>query len=258
MPRRSILKPRSVAGAPAQLPPLNVNAAAIDIGATAHVVAVPPGRDTVCVREFAPFTADLHQRADWLAACGIDTVVMESTGVSWIPVFARLEQRGFTVLLADARNVKHGSGRTSAVLDGQWLQQLPTYGLLQGACRPADEIVVLRSSLRQRAMLIRGASTPIQPLQQALQQMNLLLHHVVADSTGVTGLKIIHAMLDGERDPRRLAELRDYRCQNSADMIAKSLEGTYREDHLFALRQAVTLYETYQAQIASCDQQIDQ
>ena len=243
---------------PAHLQHLNLNAAAIDIGSTSHFVAVPEGRDSVSVREFATFTADLHRLADWLEQCGVDTVVMESTAVYWIPVFELLEQRGFKVLLVNARHVKNVSGRKSDVLDCQWLQQLHTYGLLNGAFRPDDQIVVLRSYLRQRAMLVQYASAHIQHMQKALQQMNVLLHVVVADITGVTGLKIIHAILDGERDPQVLASLRDYRCKHSTEVIARSLQGNYRQEHLFALQQAVTLYETYQAQIAACDQQIEQ
>ncbi|GAC1459228.1 MAG: IS110 family transposase [Pseudarthrobacter sp.] len=239
------------------LPPLNLNAAAIDIGATAHFVAVPPGRDAVTVREFATFTSDLYCLADWLKQCAVDTVVMESTGVYWVPVFELLEQRGFTVLLADARKVKNVSGRKSDVLDCQWLQQLHTFGLLQGAFRPADEIVVLRSYLRQRAMLIRGAATHVQHMQKALQQMNLLLHQVVSDITGLTGLSIIRAILAGERDPNVLAQQRDPRCKSSAEVIAKSLMGNYRAEHLFALEQAVALYDTYQAQLAACDKRIE-
>src|SRR3954452_17699449 len=187
---------------PAQLQHLNLNAAAIDIGSTSHFVAVPEGRDTVSVREFGTFTADLHRLADWLEQCGVDTVVMESTAVYWIPVFELLEQREFKVLLVNARHVKNVSGRKSDVLDCQWLQQLHTYGLLTGAFRPADEIVVLRSYLRQRTMLVQGAAMQIQHMQKALQQMNVLLHHVVADITGVTGMTIIHAILAGERDPK--------------------------------------------------------
>lgn len=242
---------------PPSLPPLNLNAAGIDIGATSHFVAVPPGRDTVSVREFATFTPDLHALAAWLKQCAVDTVVMESTGVYWIPVFELLEQRGFTVLLADARKVKNVSGRKSDVLDSQWLQQLHTFGLLQGAFRPADEIVVLRSYLRQRALLIREAARHIQHMQKALQQMNLLWHQVVADITGLTGLRILRALLAGERDPQVLAQHRDPRCRASAEVIAKSLVGNYRPEHLFALKQAVALYDTYQAQLAECDQQIE-
>jgi transposase len=240
MPRRRV-RPQSL---PPQLQQVNLNAAAIDIGSTSHFVAIPEGRDSVSVREFATFTADLHQLADWLQHCGIDTVVMESTGVYWIPVFELLEQRGFEVLLVDARKVKNVSGRKSDVLDCQWLQQLHTFGLLQGAFRPADQIVTLRSYLRQRAMLIRGAATHIQHMQKALQQMNLLLHHVVTDITGLTGMTIIRAILAGERDPHVLAQHRDPRCKNSVEVIAKSLVGNYREEHLFALQQAVTVYDT--------------
>src|ERR671932_1593387 len=253
MPRHPACKSRPVAALPAHLPPLNLNAAAIDIGATSHYVAVPPGRDTVTVREFATFTPDLHQLADWLEQCGVDTGVMESTGVYWIPVFELLEQRGFTVLLVDAHHVKNVSGRKSDVRDCQWLQQLHTYGLLNGAFRPADQIVVLRSYLRQRAMLVQYASAHIQHMQKALQQMNVLLHHVVADITGVSGMAIIRAILAGERDPKVLAQSRDPRCKSSPEVIAKSLVGTYREEHLFALQQAVTLYDTYQAQVVACD-----
>ena len=258
MPRRSPTKPRSATPPPVHLPPLNLNAAAIDIGATSHFVAVPEGRDTLSVREFATFTTDLHRLADWLVQCGVDTVVMESTGVYWIPVFELLEQRDFAVLLVDARKVKNVSGRKSDVLDCQWLQQLHTYGLLQGAFRPADAIIVLRSYLRQRAMLIQGAAQHIQHMQKALQQMNVLLHHVVSDITGLTGMTIIRAILAGERDPQVLAQHRDPRCKNSIEVIAKSLEGNFRADHLFALQQAVALYDAYQAQLVTCDQRIEQ
>ncbi len=260
MPRRTNVTSASavVPSLPAQLQHLNLNAAGIDIGATAHFVAVPPDRDPQPVRQFATFTADLHRLADWLTACGVDTVVMESTGVDWIPLFELLEARGFTVLLVNARHVKNVSGRKSDILDCQWLQQLHTYGLLTGAFRPADEIVVLRSYLRQRATLVQGASGHIQHMQKALQQMNLLLHQVVADITGVTGMTIMRAILAGERDPQVLAQHRDARCKNSVEVIAQSLVGTYRAEHLFALQQAVTLDDVYQAQIVACDAQIEQ
>ncbi len=241
---------------PAHLQHMNLNAAGIDIGSERHLVAVPEGRDTVSVREFGTFTADLEALASWLKQCGVTTVAMESTGVYWIPLFELLERRGFEVKLVDARHVKNVSGRKSDVLDCQWLQQLHTYGLLSGAFRPPDEVCVLRSYLRQREMLTQAASMHIQHMQKALQQMNLLLHNVVSDITGVTGMKIIKAILAGERNPRVLALNRDGRCQNSAATIAKSLVGNYREEHLFALRQAVDLYETYQAKIADCNQAI--
>ena len=241
---------------PAELQHINLNAAGIDVGSERHLVAVPEGRDVVSVREFGTFTADLEALAAWLKKCGITTAAMESTGVYWIPLFELLERRGFQVKLVDARHVKNVSGRKSDVLDCQWLQQLHTYGLLAGAFRPPDEICVLRSYLRQKEMLTQASSMHIQHMQKALQQMNLLLHNVVSDITGVTGMKIIKAILDGERDPKVLARNRHELCKNSSSTIAKSLVGNYREEHLFALRQAVELYETYQKKIADCDEAI--
>jgi transposase len=245
-----------VSSLPQQLQHINLNAAGIDIGSERHMVAVPEGRDKVSVREFGTFTADLESLAAWLKQCGVTTVAMESTGVYWIPLFELLERRGFEVKLVDARHVKNVTGRKSDVLDCQWIQQLHTYGLLSGAFRPPDEVCVLRSYLRQREMLIQTASRHIQHMQKALQQMNLLLHNVVSDITGVTGMKVIKAILAGERDPRVLARNRDERCHNTAATIAKSLVGNYRPEHLFALGQAVDLYETYQAKIADCNQAI--
>src|SRR2546422_718404 len=241
---------------PTHLQHINVNAAGIDIGSEQHLVAVPEGSDEVAVRQFGTFTTDLIAIADWLAQCGVTTVALESTGVYWIPLFELLEQREFEVKLVDARHVKNVSGRKSDVLDCQWIQQLHTYGLLAGAFRPPDEVCVLRSYLRQREMLIQTSSMHIQHMQKALQQMNLLLHNVVSDITGVTGMKIIKAILAGERDPQILARTRDERCHNTTATIAKSLVGNYREEHLFALRQAVDLYETYQAKIADCNHAI--
>lgn len=238
---------------PQQFQHINVNAAGIDIGAEQHLVAVPEGRDKVAVREFGTFTAELQAIAEWLAHCGVTTVAMESTGVYWIPLFELLERRGFEVKLVDARHVKNVSGRKSDVLDCQWLQQLHTYGLLAGAFRPPDEICVLRSYLRQKEMLTQASAQHIQHMQKALQQMNLLLHNVVSDITGVTGMKIIKAILGGERSPQVLARHRHGRCHSSEQTIAQSLVGNYREEHLFALRQAVELYETYQNKIADCE-----
>ena len=254
--QKSKLQSFNVQSLPKQLRHINLNAAGIDIGSERHMVAVPEGRDTVSVREFGTFTADLQALADWLQQCGVTTVAMESTGVYWIPLFELLERRGFEVKLVDARHVKNVSGRKSDVLDCQWIQQLHTYGLLTAAFRPPDDVCVLRSYLRQREMLIQTASMHIQHMQKALQQMNLLLHNVVSDITGVTGMKIIKAILAGERDPRVLARNRDGRCQHTSATIAKSLVGNYREEHLFALQQAVDLYETYQTKIADCDQAI--
>src|SRR6267143_2003788 len=238
---------------PPHLQHMNLNAAGIDIGSERHMVAVPEGRDTVSVREFGTFTADLEALAVWLKQCGITTVAMESTGIYWIPLFELLDRRGFEVKLVDARHVKNVSGRKSDVLDCQWIQQLHTFGLLAGAFRPTDELCVLRSYLRQREMLTQTASMHIQHMQKALQQMNLLLHNVVSDITGVTGMKIIKAILAGERDPNVLSLNRQDGCRNSKEIIAKSLVGNFRDDHMFALKQAVELYEIYQAKIAECE-----
>src|SRR6266542_280618 len=258
--RRRVLAKRrkkskfNVQSLPEHLRHINLNAAGIDIGSERHMVAVPEGRDKVSVREFAAFTADLHALANWLQQCGVTTVAMESTGVYWIPLFELLDRRGFEVKLVDARHVKNVSGRKSDVLDCQWIQQLHTYGLLAGAFRPADELCVLRSYLRQREMLTQSSSMHIQHMQKALQQMNQLLHNVVSDITGVTGMKIIKAILAGERDPQVLALNRQEGCRNSKETIAKSLMGNFRADHMFALKQAVELYEIYQAKISECEQ----
>lgn len=245
-----------VADLPTELRQINLDAAGIDVGSERHLVAVPVGRDEVAVREFQAFTTDLIALADWLKKCRITTIAMESTGVYWIPLFEILEQRGFTVKLVDARKTKNVSGRKSDVLDCQWLQTLHTYGLLEGAFRPVDEVCVLRGYIRQKEMLVQAASMHIQHMQKALQQMNLLLHNVVSDITGFTGMSIIKAIIAGERDPKVLAKHRDHRCRNSVRVIAKSLVGNYREEHLFALTQAVELYETYQAKINDCEQAI--
>lgn len=242
---------------PKELRHVNLNAAGIDVGSERHFVAVPEGRDEVTVREFGTFTTDLHELVKWLQQCGVTTVAMESTGVYWIPVFEVLERAGFEVRLVDARQVKNVPGRKSDVLDCQWLQQLHTYGLLAAAFRPPDEVCVLRGYLRQREMLVESAAMHIQHMQKALQQMNLLLHNVVADITGVTGMKIMKAIIAGERNPRRLATHRDPRCRSSAETIANSLVGNYREEHLFALKQAVELYEIYQAKITDCNVAIE-
>lgn len=242
---------------PSPLNQINLDAAGIDVGSEFHFVAVPSDRDLKPVQRFAAFTADLRALADWLAKCGIKTVVMESTGVYWIPLFELLEARGFEVLLVDPRRLKSVPGRKSDVVDCQWLQQLHTFGLLSGAFRPADDIIVLRGFLRQRAMLVRYAAQHIQHMQKALHQMNIKLDKVVSDINGQTGMAIIEAILAGERDPVKLAKLRDPRCHNSQETIARALLGNWRKEHVFALRQAVMLYRTYQAQIAECDRQIE-
>ncbi len=241
---------------PKHLQHINQHAAGIDIGSRSHFVAVPEGTDEQPVREFSTFTGDLERLAEWLIACGVTTVAMESTGVYWIPVFEILEGHGLEVKLVNARHVKNVPGRKSDVLDCQWLQQLHTYGLLRGAFRPVEQVCTLRAYVRQRATLVRSAASYIQRMQKALAQMNLQVHNVVTDITGVTGMRIIKAILGGERNPNILAAMRDQRCKNSEATIARSLKGSYRPEHLFSLRQAVELYEFHQAKIADCDHQI--
>jgi transposase len=258
MAHRKKAQRRSQPALPPQLAAVNLHAAGIDVGAEAHYVAVPPSDDPQPVRRFGAYTVDLEALADWLAACGITTVALESTGVYWIPLFELLECRGFEVLLVEPQQVQKIKGRPqSDVHDCQWLQRLHPFGLLAGAFRPPDQVCVLRSSLRQRAMLLSYASQHIQHMQKALTQMNLKLQHVVSDVTGETGRAIIRAILAGERDPVQVARLRNYRCHHDEETIAKALHGQWRDEHLFALAQAVALYDMYHEKIAECDRQIE-
>lgn len=241
---------------PKHLEHINRWAAGIDVGATSHFVAVPEGCDEKTVREFKSFTPDLNEMSNWLKRCGIKTVAMESTGVYWIPVYELLEEKGFEVKLVDARQVKNVSGRKTDVLDCQWIQQLHTYGLLNAAFRPVEEVCALRSYVRQRTMLIQNTAIHIQHMQKALTQMNLQLHHVISDITGKTGMTIIRAIISGERDAKALAKFRDPNCKNSVETIALALTGHYRAEHLFALQQALELYDIYQEKITACDMEI--
>ncbi|TFG40707.1 MAG: IS110 family transposase [Syntrophobacterales bacterium] len=241
---------------PKHLQHINAHAAGIDVGCRSHFVAVPEGSCEQPVREFSSFTDDLYRMADWLLSCGVSTVAMESTGIYWIPVFEILESRGFEVRLVNARHVKNVPGRKSDVLDCQWLQQLHSYGLLAGAFRPNEQVCALRAYVRQRMNLVRYASSHIQHMQKALLQMNLQLSNVVSDISGVTGMRIIGAIIAGERNPKALARLRDPRCKRNESTIARSLHGNFRPEHLFSLKQAVELYEFYQSQIAECDREI--
>lgn len=236
---------------------INLNAAGIDIGAEEVYVAVPPDRDAQSVRSFPTFTADLQRLADWLEQCGIDTVAMEATGVYWIPLYEILEERGFAVYLVNARHLKNVSGRKTDVLDCQWIQQLHTYGLLSASFRPPEQIVAIRSLVRHRQMLVQYRSAHIQHMQKALTVMNLRLTNVLSDITGVTGMKILRAILAGERDPQVLAQFRDDRCAKSEAEIAKSLEGHYKPEQVFVLQQAVELYDFYDRQLQRCDAELE-
>jgi transposase len=233
------------------------DAAGIDCGQNSHFVAVPPDRDPQPVREFRTFTADLHRLADWLAQCEVKTVALESTGVYWIPLYEILEQRGFEVLLVNARDVHNVRGRKSDVKDCEWLRELHSVGLLRASFRPAATIVPLRSLMRQRQTLVEEAATRIQRMQKALTEMNLKLHTVLSDLTGQTGLKIVRSILNGQRDPEQLATHRDHHCHASHQEIVAALTGNYRAEHLFALRQNFAAYEFHLQQIAECDTAIE-
>jgi transposase len=241
----------------AGLPVVHPNAAGVDVGAEFHVVAVSADLCEEPVQTFTSFTHDLNRLADWLMQLGITSVAMESTGVYWIPLFEILEVRGFDVIVVNARDAKAVPGRKSDVNDAQWLQRLHQYGLLRASFRPAGTIAALRAYLRHRERLLDYAGAHIQHMQKALTQMNIQLQHVVSDITGVTGLHIIRDIIAGVRDPARLAEHRDVRCKASEQTIRASLEGNYRAEHLFALRQSLELYEFYQSQITCCDKEIE-
>lgn len=236
---------------------LNLDAAGIDIGSGSHFVAVPEDRDEQSVREFKSFTNDLYRLADWLKSCGVTTVAMESTGVYWIPLYEILEERGFEVLLVNARHVKNVPGRKTDVVDCQWLQQLHTYGLLRGSFRPEQDITPMRSYFRHRERLVEYAASHIQHMQKALVQMNIQLHKVVSDITGATGMAILRAIVSGNYNPQTLSQHRDARCRASKKEIAEALTGNYRPEHVFALTQALELYDLYQEKIRECDAKIE-
>ena len=232
------------------------NCAGIDIGKDHHFVAVDPERSSEPVREFGAFTRDLEEMAEWLKSCGVTKVAMESTSVYWIPVYEVLERAGFEVMLVPPRMTKQIAGRKSDVLDCQWIWQLMSYGLLRGAFRPADAICPLRSFMRQAKQLIEDRSRCVLHMQKALTQMNVRLDSVISDIMGKTGQRILRAIIAGERDPERLASFRDRRIKASADTIVASLQGTWREEHLFALEQAVQRYDFLEQQIADCEARI--
>jgi|SRR5687768_630707 len=241
---------------PEILPTVHARAAGLDVGSTFHVVAIPRALSDEPVQTFRSFTGDLHRLADWLQSVGITTIAMESTGVYWIPVFEILEARGFEVLLVNARDVKNVPGRKTDVNDAQWLQQLHQFGLLRGSFRPHERVIQLRAILRHRERLTDSGATQIQLMQKALMQMNVQLQHAVTDITGLTGMRIIRAIIDGVHDPATLAQFRDVRCKESVETIREALTGNYRPEHVFALRHALEIYDFFYAKIAECDTEI--
>jgi transposase len=240
------------------LPVIHDRAAGIDIGSRFHVVAVPVDLSEAPVRTFQAFTADLERMAAWLVDLGITTVAMESTGVYWIAVYEILESHGLQVILANARDARAVPGHKTDVNDAQWIQRLHACGLLRASFHPAREIAALRSYLRLRERHLDYAAAHIQHMQKALTHMNLQLHHVVTDITGATGMRIVRAIVAGERNAAKLATLRDIRCKSSTETIQSALVGNYQPEHVFALAQALAMYDAYQAQLELCDQQIAQ
>jgi transposase len=235
---------------------VNPHAAGIDLGSREHWVAVPPDRDTQSVQRFGTTTPQLEALAQWLKKCGVTHVAMEATGVYWIAIYQYLERESFQVLLVNARQIKNVSGRKSDVLDCQWIQRLHTYGLLGGSFRPAEAYCVVRSLVRYRDELIAGRTTQVQHMQKALLQMNLQLRVVLSDICGESGLAIIEAILEGQRDPIKLAALAHRRVKSSREEIAQALVGDYRSEHLFVLKTGWELYHSYQHQISQCEQEL--
>ena len=238
------------------LPEMRPNAGGMDVGAREIFVAVPADRDTDSVRSFATFTQDLHELADWLQRCRVDTVAMESTGVYWIPLFQILEARGIEVHLVNAQHVHHVPGRKSDVLDCQWLQYLHSVGLLRASFRPEQAVGEMRSRMRHRQNLVEMSWVHVPHMHKSLDQMNLQIHHVISDITGVTGLAIVDAIVAGNTNPKELSKLRDYRIKASVETVTKSLVGNYRAEHIFTLKQSLTAFRHSQKLIADGDQEI--
>jgi transposase len=250
--------PVPVPASSAGLSVVNPDAAGIDVHSNMHMVCVPADRDVNAVRQFGANTADLQEIAAWLKKCRVKTVALESTGIYWIPLFELLESEGFDVNLVEPGQLSRCGARPKTdVLDAQWIQRLHSYGLLRASFRPPDSVLALRAYWRQRQMQVRYAASHVQHMQKALEQINVKLPEVVSDITGVTGMSIIGAILGGERDPVKLAQLRDERCQHSEEQIALALQGTWRPEHLFELRQAYELYQFHHRQITECDQQVE-
>lgn len=261
-PDPKLRPPRESAAA---LTVLHPNAAGIDVHSDMHMVCVPAdrvptvdsGETPAHVRRFGANSCDLHAIAEWLRQCGVTTVAMESTGVYWIPLFEWLESRGFEVWLVEPGQLSRCGARPKTdVLDAQWIQRLHSYGLLRPSFRPPESILALRGYHRQRQMQIRYAASHVNHIQKALEQMNVKRTEVVSDVMGLTGRRILDAILAGERDPQTLGAMRDPKCKNDLEVIAKALEGTWRPEHLFELKQAYELYQFHHRQIAECDTQI--
>jgi len=246
-------KPRSTM----DFPVINYDAAGVDIGAECIYIAVPPDRSEREVRSFRTFTPDLREAASWMLQCGVKTVAMESTGVYWIPFFQILEDNGITVFLVNARQVKNvpAAFKTDR-RDSKWLRNLHAVGLLSTSFRPEQAVCTIRSITRHRDALVKSGSRHVLHMQKALSQMNVLVHEVLTDITGVSGLAVLDAILAGERDSEHLLRLFSKRVKASEEEIKKALIGDWREEHLFTLKQSLASWRHFQQQIAECDDQI--
>lgn len=251
-------KPTSSSMEEMRLDVVHPRAAGIDVGNEAHYVAVHPEHDAEGepVRRFDCFTADLHRLAEWLKRCKVRTVAMQSTGVYWIPLFDVLEQHGLEVYLVNAQETRNLPGRKSDVQECQWLWKLHTHGLLQNSFHPTPEVRRVRTLWRQRGDQVSSASRCVQRMQKALTQMNLQLANVISDLAGVTGQAIVRTIVAGERDPMKLAALRHPRTKASREEIADSLQGNWRDELVFVLKQELAMYDAYQQRILECDQQL--
>jgi transposase len=244
---------------PAAAPPrvVHPNAAGIDVGGDTHVVAVPTDRDAEPIRSFGVFTCDLRTQAAWLRKCGISTVVMESTGVYWVPLCDLLESEGFEVLIVDPRALARNLKKKTDVQDAAWLQELHAFGMLKSCFRPASEVRHLRTLWRHREHLITEAAKLLQMMQKVLVQMNVHLHLVVANIAGATGMRILRAIAQGHRDPNKLAEQRDPRCQKTRAEIAKALDGIWDPAHLYELKDLLKTWDHYQNRLRMCDREYE-
>lgn len=236
---------------------VNQDAAGVDIGAVEIVACVSQDEKTQIVRAFGNYTVDLQSIGGWLKEHQIKTVAMESTGVYWIPLFEELERQGFECLLISSRSLRRVPGRKSDIIDAQWIQTLHNYGLLESSFRPEGELAALRSLLRHRGQLLEHRAPHVLHMQKALLQMNVQLSQALSDVTGETGQAIIRAIIAGEREPQKLAELRNRQCKKSVEEIGRALTGTWRTEHLFVLKQALELYDFYTKQVESCDVEIE-
>ena len=237
---------------------VNPDAAGIDIADSEMQVCVPEDRDGDNNRRFGSFTRDLNEICSWLKACNIKTVAMEATGIYWIPLYFKLKDSGIDVILVNAREVKNIAEKKTDEADAEWLMLLHTYGLLKASYQPENEARKIRNLARHRNNILRALSKEVLHMQKAMEQMNIKLSNVLSDIVGKSGLAIIVAIINGERNPIRLAQLADSRCKRSREEIALSLEGTWGEDHLFELKQAYDLYKYLQGQMIECDRMIEQ